>query len=130
MLNSLSHKIDLYLDDNLIKDADLICDYIIDAVNVPLRYLHVGGNLFNAVDVVRLAKMQVRNLREKGSQDLCLVDVGPVATVDFEVEQYAQLLWESRQKWKITPTRQNKVAELTANPEWEICNEAGMFDDL
>ena len=82
-LTSLRHRIDLILDENLIKDSQIFCDFFVMATNVPIRYLSIRNNLIHEVDKIKIAKLQIREIEGLHQGDGCLVNVGAVPVIDF-----------------------------------------------
>lgn len=65
------------LDKNLISEPDVLVNFIIEGLNVPVRYLSVRNNKFSEVDKIRMAKLIVNEVQDRREED------GGLGFIDF-----------------------------------------------
>lgn len=65
--------------------------YIIEAEDVPVRYLSLRNNKISELDKIRMAKLIISELRERTDDFFVTIDFGQISVVDSEVQQYIML---------------------------------------
>lgn len=56
--------------------------YIIEAENVPVRYLSLRNNKISELDKIRMAKLIISELRERTDDVFVTIDFGQISVVD------------------------------------------------
>lgn len=142
----------LTLDDNLIYDPTVVVDYIIQGVNVPLKYLGLRGNRLSEVDKIRMAKLMVSEVKDRALlEETTIVELGQISVVDEEVLKYVEML--NYKNTEIMVNLEQKSGrravtrlkgfmlddyrkssqpspldvQLSLNREWELCDQEGIL---